>query len=115
MKFYSCHYIMQYKVKHLDDPFDSWILLLIYRYILGCTQYSDCPNKGQNYECIDNFCTCAPGHVLDGEACVGMSANIHLLLYYFSGYIFKVFVCFETKYEQSNGNQEYYSLIWFSS
>ena len=46
------------------------------------------------------MCTCAPGHVLDGEACAGMSANIYLLLYYFSGYIFKVFSCFETMNNQ---------------
>ena len=41
-------------------------------FLLDCTHYSDCPNGGQNYECIDELCTCAPGHTLDGDACVGM-------------------------------------------
>ena len=55
------------------------ILILIFFTLLSeCTQYSDCPNGGQNYECIDDLCTCANGYALDGDACVGMLPNIYL-------------------------------------
>ena len=41
-------------------------------FLLECAQSSDCPNKGENYKCVSNFCTCESGHYLDGDACVGM-------------------------------------------
>ena len=63
----------------------------LFFFLSECLQYSDCPNGGQNYECVDELCTCAPGHALDGDACVGMLSNIHLLLHDFKGYIFTSF------------------------
>ena len=48
------------------------IYLLLFTFLSECTQYTDCPNGGQNYECIDELCTCALGHALDGDACVGV-------------------------------------------
>ena len=41
-------------------------------YLLECTEYSDCPNGGQNYECVTNICTCETGYILKDDACVGM-------------------------------------------
>ena len=37
-----------------------------------CTEYSDCPNGGQNYDCISNVCTCVPGYDFVGDACKGI-------------------------------------------
>ena len=61
-------------------------------FLLDCTHYSDCPNEGQNYECLDDLCTCAPGHALDGDACVGMLPNTYLLLYDFKGSFFNFYL-----------------------
>ena len=48
---------------------------LLLTYFSECAKYSDCPNGGQNYECISDVCACTSGHVLDGDACVGMLSN----------------------------------------
>ena len=44
-------------------------------FLSECAKDSQCPNNGENYKCVSNFCTCASGYVLDGEACVGMLLN----------------------------------------
>ena len=44
-------------------------------FILECKQYTDCPNGGQNYNCISNGCICASGYALENDACVGMLSD----------------------------------------
>ena len=44
-------------------------------FLSECAHYSDCPNEGQNYNCINNKCKCASGYDLVGDACVGMLPN----------------------------------------
>ena len=80
----------------------SWsIQLSILPYFLSeCTESSDCPNGGQNYECVAELCTCKPGHALDGDACVGMSPNCYF--YHSSGT--KTLIA---NYKQSAENQKY--------
>ena len=45
--------------------------------MLECTKHTDCPNGGQNYECVSNVCSCVTGFILDGDACVGMFSNYY--------------------------------------
>ena len=40
-----------------------------------CNDVSECPNKGENYVCIFNKCSCDSGFELDGQDCVGMLPN----------------------------------------
>ena len=42
---------------------------------LECKDHLDCPNGGDNYECVANECKCAPGYLLDGDDCLGMLLN----------------------------------------
>ena len=64
-------------------------------FLSECTESSDCPNGGQNYECVAELCSCKPGHALDGDACVGMLPNCYF--YHSSGT--KTLIA---KYEQSD-------------
>ena len=54
-------------------------------FLSECTESSDCPNGGQNYECTAELCSCKPGHALDGDACVGMLLNCYF--YHSSGFV----------------------------
>ena len=63
-------------------------LLTFFTFLSECTQYSDCPNSGQNYECVDYLCNCVPGHALDGDDCVGRLTSLYLFLYHLRGLIF---------------------------
>ena len=62
-------------VHHFGSSF--WLSKYL-AFLSECTKELDCPNNGENYKCIANFCTCDSGHVLDGTACVGMLHNRYL-------------------------------------
>ena len=69
--------------------FEYWSL---FTFPSECTQYSDCPNGGQNYKCIDDLCSCEPGYALDGDSCVGMCPVQYMCIFYYCrGYIFTTF------------------------
>ena len=40
-----------------------------FTFILECITASDCPNGGQDYQCITNVCYCPYGFVLNGKTC----------------------------------------------
>ena len=43
--------------------------------LLDCAKSTDCPNGGQNFQCINNICECSIGFRLDGDSCKGMLLN----------------------------------------
>ena len=51
--------------------------LNVFKFFSECEEASDCPNNGENYNCIEKVCDCAPKHVLDGDMCVGMLPNLY--------------------------------------
>ena len=45
----------------------------IYTLLSECQQPSDCPNRGQNYECTNGMCTCESGFMVKKkDECGGM-------------------------------------------
>ena len=54
--------------------FLTWLFTYLY-FVSECTEKSECPNGGKNFECNFNVCECATGFVRDDDFCVGMLPN----------------------------------------
>ena len=47
-------------------------------FLSDCEKDTDCPNNGTNYKCVNKFCDCMSGFVLDGKDCVGTLTHLYL-------------------------------------
>ena len=57
-------------------------LILFFTYLLTflseCTEVSDCPNAGKDFQCNFNFCECESGFYFDGFSCADGKWFVHL-------------------------------------
>ena len=61
-----------------------WLMILILfftnllTFLSECTEVSDCPNAGKDFQCNSNFCECESGFYFDGFSCADGKWFVHL-------------------------------------